>query len=103
MALGLEDRVVSLARGVLAAKLEHLVALATLLHPVAGVLSAPLGVEAPQAFLQLVELLVVDVVVEEDILVLQLARDLYTGLVGEGHVEEGVEGLAVLGAHLDWR
>jgi hypothetical protein len=71
-----------------------------LLGSVGGILPAPLGVEAAQSILQDVELLVVHVVVQEGFFVLQLARDLDAGAVGEGHVEKGIEGLAVLGAHL---
>jgi hypothetical protein len=76
---------------------EPLVALTLFSDAVRGILPAPLGVEAAKTFLEGVELLVIHVVVEEDILVLQLAHELYPGALGERHVEKAVEGLATLG------
>jgi hypothetical protein len=98
--LGLQDGVGALARDVLAAEEELLVALAIFIDAVSGILPAPLGVEASQTLLERVELLVIHVVIEEDILVLQLAHEVYPGALGERHVEKAVEGLAILGAHL---
>jgi hypothetical protein len=89
-----------LARDVHAAEEELLVALILFSGAVCRILPAPLGVEAAETLLERVELLVIHVVIQEDLLLLQLAHDLYPGALGERHVEKAVEGLAILGAHL---
>src|SRR5215210_1455463 len=103
--LGFQDRVVAAtgAGDILSTEEELLVALALFCDAVRGVLPAPLGVKATEAILEVVELFVIHVVVEQYLLVLELALDLYPGTLGERHVEKAVEGLAVLGAHLQGR
>ena len=77
-ALGFEDSVVPLTVPVLAAKQKLLVVLVSFFDSVGRVLPTPLGVEAAQPLLQLVELLVVYVVVEEHVAAAKLALNLYT-------------------------
>src|ERR671920_1449176 len=71
--LGLEDLVVARTTYVLAAEEKFLVALALFCNAVRGVLPAPLGMKAAETILEAVELFVIHVVVEQYLLVLELA------------------------------
>ena len=93
-----EDRVVGLAVGVLAAEQELLVGQSVLVGSLRAILPV-LRVEAAEAFFQRIVQLEVDIVVEQQI-VLGLVGDRELHVAGERHREIAVEGLAVLGARL---
>src|SRR5699024_1784879 len=94
-ASGLQDGEVPVSGEVRAPEEVVRVRLAAFGDAVGGQLPVPTRVEAAQTLLEFVEGVVVDVVVQPQHLRIAFTGDLESRTGGEGHVEEGVEGLAV--------